>query len=131
MYRVSKIETGKQIRKLMKANGVTVREIQEEMDLESPQAVYKWLNGRSLPSTENLLFLAKLLRVPMEEMLVLESQCAYEREKELQWTKDHPPVFLAYRFCKTNLVRKADAERFSSLIEDLAQERLRSLTCAH
>ena len=94
MYRVSKKETGKQIRKLMKANGVTVREIQEEMDLESPQAVYKWLNGRSLPSTENLLFLAKLLRVPMEEMLVLESQCAYERERELQWTKDHPPVFL-------------------------------------
>ena len=131
MYRISKKETGKRIRKLLRENGVTVREVQEEMDLESPQAVYKWLNGKALPSTENLLMLAKLLCVPMEEILVLEPPCKDDRERKDNWTKKHPPVFLAYRFRETNPIRKADAERFSLIIEDLAQEQLRKLICAH
>ena len=57
MYRISKVETGRRLRKLMNWHGVTVREVQEEMELESPQAIYKWLNGRALPSLENLLIL--------------------------------------------------------------------------
>lgn len=47
MYRISKIETGKRIRRLLRECGVTVRDVQEEMELESPQAIYKWLNGLS------------------------------------------------------------------------------------
>ena len=68
MYRISKVETGRRLRKLLDWHGVTVREIQEEMGLESPQAIYKWLNGRALPSIENLLILGRLLNVPMEDI---------------------------------------------------------------
>lgn len=131
MYRISKIETGRRIRRMMAENGVTVREVQEEMGLESPQAVYKWLNARAMPSTENLLILAKLLRVPMEELIVLEPENEFESERKQEWQKDHPPVFMAYRFWETNPVRKADAERLSLFIEDLAQERLRAISCAN
>ena len=131
MYRISKVETGRRIRKLMKERGISVREIQEEMELESPQAVYKWLNGRAVPGIENLLMLARLLRVPMEEMLVLEADDFCDTKKMAEWEKKHPPVFIAYRFWEMNSVRKADAERLSYYIEDLAQERLRSITCAN
>ncbi len=51
MYRISKVETGNRIRKLMRERGISVREIQDEMELESPQSVYKWLNGKSVPTT--------------------------------------------------------------------------------
>ena len=81
MYRISKVETGRRLRKLMNWHGVTVREVQEEMELESPQAIYKWLNGRALPSTENLLILGRLLNVSMEDILVAE-QNAEERERK-------------------------------------------------
>ena len=130
MYRISKIETGKRIRRLLRECGVTVRDVQEEMELESPQAIYKWLNGKSLPATENLLILSKMLRIPMEEMLVTEKQNQYEAEKQAEWKIKHPPLFMAYRFWETNPVRRADAERYS-LIEDLVQERLRKISCAN
>ena len=131
MYRISKAETGHRIRKLMKENGVSVREVQEAMGLESPQAVYKWLNARAMPSTENLLILAKLLRIPMEELLVLEPEDEYESQQKKEWQKNHPPVFMAYRFQETNPVHKSDARRLSLFVEDLAQERLRVISCAN
>ena len=131
MYRISKVETGRRIRRLMAEYGVTVREVQEEMELESPQAIYKWLKGKSMPTTENLLILAKLLRVPMEELVVTEEENEYEAERKAEWEKKHPPVFLAYRFWMANPVRTADGERVSIFVEDLAQERLRAISCAN
>lgn len=131
MYRISNEETGKRIRRLLREYGVTVREIQEEIGLESPQAIYKWLNGRSLPSTENLLILAKLLHLPMEELIVLEKENEYETEQRNEWEKNHPPMLMGYRLWQNSPIHKADAERLSLFIEDLAQERLRSVTCAN
>lgn len=122
MYQISKTETGKRIRKLMTEFGVTVREVQEEMSLESPQAVYKWLNGKALPSVENLVVLGKLLHVPVEELVVLEKE---DSEQEQAWKKKHPPVFMAYRLNICEPVRKADAKRWSVYVENMTQERLR------
>ena len=45
-------ETGAQIRKLMMKNGYTVRDVQGAMGFENPQAVYKWISGKSLPSLD-------------------------------------------------------------------------------
>ena len=43
-----------------------------EKVLENPQAVYKWLSGKSLPSLENLLILSKLLNISIENILVVD-----------------------------------------------------------
>ena len=50
--------------------GLTVRDIQEYMGFEMPQAVYKWQLGDSISSTDNLMALAKLFGVSVEEVLV-------------------------------------------------------------
>lgn len=125
MYQISKVETGKRIRKLMTEFGVTVREVQEEMNLESPQAVYKWLNGRALPSVENLVILGKILHVPVEELLVFEIKDA---DQEEAWKKKHPPVFMAHRLNMSEPVRKADAEKWTLYLENMTQDRLRVVT---
>lgn len=64
-------ETGDRIRQLITENGYTVRDVQEVMGFENPQAVYKWLSGKSLPSLNNLLILSKLLDRTIEEILVI------------------------------------------------------------
>ena len=46
-------ETGKQIKKLLMENGYTVKDVQNAMGFENPQAIYKWISGRSLPSLDN------------------------------------------------------------------------------
>ena len=63
-------ETGENIRRLLKSNGYTVKDVQEVMGFENPQAVYKWLSGKSLPNLENLLILSKLLNISIENILV-------------------------------------------------------------
>ena len=47
-------ETGKRIKQLLQDHGYKVKDIQGAMGFETPQVVYKWLSGKSLPSLDNL-----------------------------------------------------------------------------
>lgn len=99
MVKISKAETGKKIRKLLADYGITVRDVQEELELDSPQSVYKWLNGKALPSLDNLLVLGSMLDMPIEQILVLEGMEDGEvLNRRLRWIKKHPPVMRAYKF---------------------------------
>lgn len=42
------------------------------MEFENPQAVYKWISGRSLPSIDNFLILSKILYTSIEDILVID-----------------------------------------------------------
>ena len=64
------IATGKNIIRLRKAHGLTVRQLQLYFGFEEPQAIYKWQQGKSLPSVDNLYALSRLLGVSMNEILV-------------------------------------------------------------
>ena len=62
--------TGQNIVRLRKAAGLSVRDLQEMFGFASPQAVYKWQNGEALPTVEHLALLSRVLRVPIEELIV-------------------------------------------------------------
>ena len=62
--------TGENITRLRKERGLTVRDVQDWFGFEEPQAIYKWQQGKSLPTVDNLYALGTLLDVPMEEILV-------------------------------------------------------------
>ena len=63
--------TGVNIGALMKRNGVTAADVAERMGFSSRNAVYKWMKGESLPTLDNILILADLLDVTVEEILVI------------------------------------------------------------
>ena len=63
--------TGRNILRLRKDRGLTVRDLQNWFGFEEPQAIYKWQKGKSLPTVDNLYALGVLLEVPIEEILVL------------------------------------------------------------
>ena len=62
--------TGENIIRLRKMSGLSVRDIQSFFGFEEPQAVYKWQQGKSLPTVDNLLALSVLFGVSMNEILV-------------------------------------------------------------
>ena len=64
--------TGKRMKELFRKNGYSVKDVQEAMGFESPQAVYKWLSGRSLPSLDNFLILSRILHTSIEDILVVD-----------------------------------------------------------
>ena len=65
-------QTGKNISRLRKENGITVKQIQDVMGFNTPQAVYKWQRGETMPSLDNILVLSKLFNKSVEEIVAIE-----------------------------------------------------------
>ena len=65
-------KTGQNICILRKHSGVSVRELQELLGFATPQAIYKWQHGISLPTVDNLVALASILDVSVEEILAVD-----------------------------------------------------------
>lgn len=70
-------KTGEHIRKLLLEQGYTIREIQGAFGFENPQAIYKWLSGKSLPSIDNFIILSRLLHTSIEDILVIDGDISY------------------------------------------------------
>lgn len=60
--------TGANITNLRKAAGLSVHDLQMAFGFNSPQAIYKWQNGTALPTVDNLIALAALLHVRMDDI---------------------------------------------------------------
>lgn len=70
-------ETGSRIKSLLRESGYTVRDIQNAMGFENPQAVYKWISGKCLPSLDNFLILSRLLNTSIEDILVIDGDISH------------------------------------------------------
>ena len=62
--------TGRNIARLRKERGLSVKQLQAYFGFEDPQAIYRWQWGKNLPSVDNLYALSALFEVPMNEILV-------------------------------------------------------------
>lgn len=69
---IKPLETGLHIKRLIVEQGYTVKDIQGAMGFENPQAIYKWISGKSLPSLDNFIILSRLLHTGIEDILVLD-----------------------------------------------------------
>lgn len=65
--------TGRNIERLRRAAGRSIRELQLAMGFASPRAIYKWQEGLALPTLDNMVILAALLGRSMEEIIVVAS----------------------------------------------------------
>lgn len=74
---INPAETGNHIRSLMDINGLSVRDVQEACGFERPQAVYKWLSGKSLPTIDNMLILSRILHTSIDNILVTNEDVAF------------------------------------------------------
>ena len=68
--------TGANIIRLRKAAGLTVHDLQMVFGFNSPQAIYKWQNGTALPTVDNLIVLAALLQVRIDDILITDNAVA-------------------------------------------------------
>ena len=71
---IDQVKTGIKLKKMLKAAGYEVSDIQKYLHLSCPQSIYRWFKGKTLPSVEHLCALSKLLNVHMEDLLVLQGQ---------------------------------------------------------
>ena len=63
--------TGQNITRLRKTAGISVKQMQDVFGFGTPQAIYKWQHGTSLPSVDNLVTLSGLFDVPIDDILIV------------------------------------------------------------
>ena len=67
---IDMVATGKNITRLRKESGLSVRDLAEIFGFTTPQAVYKWQHGTAIPTIDNLVVLAAVVGVTMDEIVV-------------------------------------------------------------
>ena len=67
---IDPIATGKNIIRLRVERGMSVRDLQAYFGFEEPQAIYKWQQGKSLPSVDNLYALGGFFDLPRVDNLL-------------------------------------------------------------
>lgn len=70
---IDMIRTGQNINRLRKQTGLSVRDLQDIFGFATPQAIYKWQQGVALPTIDNLVALAAVLQVRLDDILVIDT----------------------------------------------------------
>ena len=106
-------KTGERIRKLLLEKGYTIREIQGAFGFENPQAIYKWISGKSLPNIDNFIILSRLLHTSIEDILVIDGDISYYIGNVISY-----------------VIKASGRMRTAAYNEDVASDRQQALECA-
>lgn len=66
--------TGDNITAMRRSAGLSVRDLQQIFGFSTPQAIYKWQRGESMPTLDNIVVLAAVFGVPVDDILVYREQ---------------------------------------------------------
>ena len=81
------IEIANKLQKLRKANGYSQEELADKLGI-SRQAVSKWERAESSPDTDNLIILAKLYNVSLDDLLSTDESIDEIRENTINKTNE-------------------------------------------
>lgn len=63
--------TGANITALRRKNKISVKNLQALMGFNTPQAIFKWQRGDALPTVDNLVILAEIFGVTLNDIVVI------------------------------------------------------------
>lgn len=69
--KVDMMQTGERIAELRRKNNMTVADLQELFGFNTPQAIYKWMRGETMPTVDNLVILADAFHVSIADIIVV------------------------------------------------------------
>lgn len=69
---IDMVKTGQNITILRQQAGLSVKDLQDIFGFATPQAIYKWQHGTAMPTIDNLVVLAAVLQVHLEDILVVD-----------------------------------------------------------
>ena len=69
---INTVATGENINRMRIEAGMTVREMQNVFGFTTPQAIYKWIHGTAMPTIDNMVILAAMFDVTVDEIIVVD-----------------------------------------------------------
>ena len=64
--------TGRNIKDLRVAAGISVGDLQAALGFANPQSIYKWQRGDGMPSIDNLVIIAAVFGVKVDDILIVQ-----------------------------------------------------------
>lgn len=68
---IDTVATGNRIFQARQYAGLSVNDLQTALGLGAPNAIYRWQRGECLPSLDHLVILASILKVPLDDLVVV------------------------------------------------------------
>ncbi len=63
--------TGANIKNMMKARNIKVKDVQAECGFGTPQAIFKWMRGDTMPTIDNMLIIANMFNCTMDDIVIV------------------------------------------------------------
>ena len=63
--------TGRNIVRLRNHAGITIKKMQDILGFGTPQAIYKWQRGDALPTIDNMVVLADMFNVKIDDIIII------------------------------------------------------------
>ena len=70
--------TGANIAALRRTAGMSVVDLQNIFGFSTPQAIYKWQRGEAMPTLDNLVVLAAVFGVSMDDIIIRTGASAFQ-----------------------------------------------------
>ena len=71
---IDTVGTGIRLMDLRKKAGLSVKDLQMMLGFATPNAIYKWQNGAAMPTLDNLIVLAAIFNVPIDDIIVIDNK---------------------------------------------------------
>lgn len=68
---INMVMTGQNIINLRTNAGMSVKDLQDIFGFTTPQAIYKWQHGTALPTIDNMVVLAAVFQVTIDDILIM------------------------------------------------------------
>lgn len=76
------VKTGRNIERLMVERGFTARDVQQRLGFTERRPIYFWMQGKNLPSIDNLFMLAEMLQVSIDDILIPKDEYRTQRSAD-------------------------------------------------
>lgn len=73
MPTIDMVGTGERIADLRRRAGLSVRDLQDIFGFATPNAIYKWQHGTAMPTLDNLVILAAVFGVAIDDVIVIDA----------------------------------------------------------
>lgn len=71
--------TGRNIINLRERAGLSVKDLQDIFGFSTPQAIYKWQQGTTMPTIDNLIALAAIFEVTVDQILIIDTKIGVKK----------------------------------------------------
>ena len=101
----------------MKQRGITPRQLQILLDFPYVQTIYNWFAAKNMPTLDNLVVLAQVLGVTMDDILVHDAHCMDNTLQLKLAMMDGPDFPVAF-----GVIRDVDAPTYDEAVHAQIEE---------